>query len=64
MKTGSMPCRRCHRLKPTDITRCCVSCNVELREMEKRKTHQYDGPKDQPPAVMRGALTFIEPNLD
>ena len=70
MKTGSMPCRRCHRLKPTDITRCCVQCNKELRAMEERRPAQVVEAIDlsktdpPPPAARRNAFTFIEPNLD
>jgi hypothetical protein len=57
MKTGSMPCRVCHRLKPTDITRCCAGCTERLRNMEKRRpAPQETGPKN--------STVFIEPNLD
>jgi len=60
MKTGSLPCRRCHRLKATDITRCCEACNVELRAMEKRRP---TAPAPAP-APVKNAIVFIEPNLD
>ena len=65
MKTGSMPCRRCHRLKSTDSTRCCASCNEALRALEKRRparVEAIDLTKTDPPP--RNALTFIEPNLE
>jgi ribosomal protein L34E len=68
MKTGSMPCRRCHRLKHTDSTRCCTYCNEALRALEKRRPAQVEAidlsRTDPPPALPKNALTFIEPNLE
>ena len=59
MKTTSI-CRRCHRLKPTDLTRCCAGCRTELRAQERRR------PTPEAPAASpepKNALVFIEPNL-
>ncbi len=65
MKTGSMPCRRCHRLKPTDITRCCASCNKELRALEQRKVRPEATPETKTAETApRSAFVFIEPNLE
>jgi hypothetical protein len=36
MKNRSI-CRRCHRLRVVDNTRCCPACDVELRAMERRR---------------------------
>lgn len=30
-------CRRCHRDRPVDNTRCCPSCAAALRAMERSK---------------------------
>ena len=73
MKTTSI-CRRCHRLKPVDLTRCCATCKAELREMEKPKTRSPEPETTRveisppqgaaPPPPVRSAFQFIEPNLD
>jgi hypothetical protein len=36
MKNRSI-CRRCHRIRVVDNTRCCPACDVELRAMERRR---------------------------
>lgn len=62
MKTTSI-CRRCHRLVPVDLTRCCAKCKTELRAMEKRKVRAPEPETTvveiAPPA--KNALQFIEP---
>lgn len=45
MKTRSI-CRRCHRIRVVDGTRCCAACNTELRAMERRRPV---APLDEPP---------------
>lgn len=48
MKDRSI-CRRCHRLRPVDNTRCCDTCAEELRDMERRRPGVPVEP-DPPPA--------------
>jgi hypothetical protein len=36
MKNQSI-CRRCHRIRAVDGTRCCATCAVKLRAMERRR---------------------------
>ena len=65
MKTTSI-CRRCHRLKPTDLTRCCATCVKDLRGMEQRRSARPE-PEEKVvnvQAAARNAIVFIEPNLD
>jgi predicted amidophosphoribosyltransferase len=62
-------CRRCHRLRPVDNTRCCAGCAEELRAIERPKRRApvagdtadlaQSGSELQadPPEPQRGTLT-------
>jgi hypothetical protein len=62
MKTGSMPCHRCHRLKSTNNVRYCARCAEEVRAMEKRRPAPAAMEVAEPKP--KNAIVFIEPNLD
>lgn len=50
-------CRRCHRIRPVDDTRCCPSCAAELRAMGLRR------PLLCPHCVGNGIRASLQPTV-
>ena len=62
MKNRSI-CRRCHRIRVVDNTRCCPACDVELRAMERRRPPSVATLSDKEPCdtVLALRKAAVEP---